>query len=85
MKQALLLVISEHSGKILAVQIIPAYQLQHECNRLFEHFQFGNTDWDTLSPVSKTAVLGLRSQAGRLEPHYLFNHRLLPCRRADLP
>lgn len=85
MSQALLLVISEHSGKILAAQFVPTNQLQLEHNRLFEHFQFGNTDWDTLSPVSKVAILGLRNQGGRLEPKYLFDHRLLPCRRADLP
>ena len=84
MTQALLLVIAEHSGKILAAQFVPTSHLQHEHNRLFEHFQFGNTDWDTLSPVSRTAVLGLSSRAGRLEPKYLFNHRLLPCRRAGL-
>ncbi|MCB4755964.1 MAG: hypothetical protein LHV69_02860 [Elusimicrobia bacterium] len=85
MSQSLLLVIAERSGKILAAQFVPTDNLQHEYNRLFEHFQFGNTDWDTLSHVSRTVTLVLRSRSGRLEPAAFSSHRLLLCRRADLP
>lgn len=87
----LILVVDETSGRILGAELVPQPWAEGEFNRLIDHFQFGAEDYDSLKPVSQVFALRLKrflpnSSSERIrsltEPHL---HRLLICRRADLP
>ena len=58
--KTLILVTDELSGRILGVALVPKEKAEHEFNRLIDHFQFGATDWDRLSPIGQTFAIRIK-------------------------
>lgn len=57
--KALILVIEEGSGRILAARVVPAHRAEHEFEQLTDHFQLGAAE-EPLSLVAISQTLAIR-------------------------
>lgn len=60
MMKTLLLVMDESSSRILGAALVPKNEAGHEFSRLIDHFQFGSSDWDRLTPIAQTFAIRIK-------------------------